>query len=155
MNTTLVFQSTRPARATQFIAILGVLASACATPSTVAPGQPTSAQADSTVAPSFEELFDTYFDKGTAGHCATAGCHADPGHNVWLCTTKDACYQGMLDVGLIDATDPTHSQIADFKRSPLTWVNPAGGSMPLDAQGDNEVARDAIKAWVAAGAAND
>jgi hypothetical protein len=68
---------------------------------------------------------------------------------------KDTCYQGMVDVGLIDIAKPTRSEIADSKRSPLTWINPAGGNMPLDAQGDNEAAREAIKAWVAAGAAND
>jgi hypothetical protein len=107
---------------------------------------------DATV-PSYDTLFATYFDKGTPGHCATAGCHADPHHNVWLCEDKDSCYQGMLDVGLIDADDPTHSQIADDKHSPLSWVNPSGGNMPLDAQGENPAGRAAIKAWIAAGAA--
>lgn len=106
-------------------------------------------------APTYGELFATYFAPGTAGHCATGGCHADPGHNVWLCgTTKDSCYAGMLDVGLISASDPTHSLIADPARSPLTWINPAGGVMPLDAQGENDAGRDAIIAWVAAGARN-
>jgi hypothetical protein len=61
----------------------------------------------------------------------------------------------MLDVGLIDAAEPTRSEIADSKHSPLTWINPAGGNMPLDAQSANAAARDAIKAWVAAGAPND
>ena len=106
-------------------------------------------------APTYEELFETYFAPGTAGHCATAGCHADPGHNVWLCATKDVCYRGMLDVGLIDPEDPTHSEIADHARSPLTWINPAGGNMPLDAQAENADARAAIEAWVAAGAHDD
>jgi hypothetical protein len=110
---------------------------------------------DAENAPSYAELFDTYFDQGKPGHCATAGCHADPSHNVWLCANKDTCYQGMLDVGLIDPADPTHSEIADPKRSPLTWINPAGGNMPLDAQGENATARAAIDAWVAAGARND
>jgi hypothetical protein len=138
---------------TPLLWIIALLVSACATPlssseDAVAPG-------DADAAPSYEELFTTYFDKGTQGHCATSGCHADPGHNVWLCTNKDACYQGMVEVGLIDTTDPTRSDIADARRSPLTWINPAGGNMPLDAQGDNEAARQAIEAWVAAGAMND
>jgi len=107
-------------------------------------------------APTYGELFATYFALGTPGHCATSGCHADPGHNVWLCgTTKESCYAGMLDVGLINEADPTHSLIADPARSPLTWINPAGGIMPLDAQGENDSGRDAIQAWVAAGARND
>jgi len=113
------------------------------------PDPPLAENAD---APTFSELFDTYFAAGTPGHCATAGCHADPGHNVWRCQDEDSCYEGMRDVGLIDATTPAKSWIADPKRSPLTWINPAGGNMPLDAQGDNDAARTAIEAWVAAGA---
>jgi hypothetical protein len=118
---------------------------------------PSAADADaaSETAPSYEALFRNYFDEGTPGHCASAGCHADPNHNVWLCMDKDTCYQGMQDVGLIDALDPTQSEIADPKRSPLTWFNAAGGNMPLDAQGENPAARDAIEKWVAAGARND
>lgn len=136
------------------LGIIALLASACATPvssseaAALVPG-------DADVAPSYAELFDAYFDKATPGHCATSGCHSDPGHNVWLCTNKDTCYQGMTEVGLIDRADPTHSDIADPKRSPLTWINPAGGNMPLDAQGGNEAAHQAIEAWVAAGATND
>jgi hypothetical protein len=106
-------------------------------------------------APTYEELFETYFAPGTPGHCATAGCHADPGHNVWLCMNKDECYLGMVSVGLVNTSDPARSEIADPHRSPLTWINPAGGNMPLDAQGDNDAGRAAIQAWVAAGAKND
>jgi hypothetical protein len=58
----------------------------------------------------------------------------------------------MLDIGLIDAHEPRRSLIANPSRSPLTWINAAGGIMPLDAQGPNEAAREAIIAWVAAGA---
>jgi hypothetical protein len=72
---------------------------------------------------------------------------------VWLCgATRDSCYAGMLDVGLIDAHEPTRSLIANPSRSPLTWINAAGGIMPLDAQGPNEAGRAAITAWVTAGA---
>jgi hypothetical protein len=103
-------------------------------------------------APTYAELFDTLFAPGKPGHCATAGCHNDPGHNVWLCSNAETCYQGMIDVGLLDPKDPKHSEIADTKRSPLTWFNPNGGNMPLDAQGENEAGRAAIEAWLAAGA---
>jgi hypothetical protein len=151
----------RSARPPLLIAIAAALAPACAAPTSFAAGSSRAApdaavgQAQAAAAPSFDELFDTYFDKGKPGHCATAGCHADPSHNVWLCMTKDTCYEGMLDVGLIDPADPTHSEIADPKRSPLTWINPAGGNMPLDAQGENDAARAAIESWVAAGAPKD
>jgi hypothetical protein len=133
--------------------------SACSAPASTAssaspPSGPTLPLADEAgPAPSYTELFDTYFAPGTPGHCATAGCHADPGHNVWLCgTTRDTCYAGMLYIGLIDAHDPRRSLIANPSRSPLTWINATGGIMPLDAQGPNEAGRDAISDWVAAGA---
>jgi hypothetical protein len=146
---------------TTLIGILALLAPACASP--VSHEEPAAAASstskitreDAVAAPSYEELFDTYFDKGTPGHCATSGCHADPRHNVWLCTNRDTCYQGMVDVGLIDVAEPMRSKIADSNRSPLTWINPTSGEMPFDAQGENAAAREAIKAWVAAGAAND
>jgi len=61
----------------------------------------------------------------------------------------------MSEIGLIDAARPTRSAIVDEHRSPLTWINPAGGNMPLDAQGANVAAAEALRAWVAAGARND
>lgn len=104
-------------------------------------------------APSYAELYDTYFAQGTPGHCATVGCHADPGHNVWLCgPDADTCYQGMTAMGLIDADHPEKSVLGDPKRSPLTWINASGGTMPLDAQGPNDDAKAAIEAWLAHGA---
>src|SRR3954470_19296832 len=50
---------------------------------------PDAAIAGQTDAPTYDELFNEYFAEGKPGHCATAGCHADPGHNVWLCPDKD------------------------------------------------------------------
>jgi hypothetical protein len=106
-------------------------------------------------APTYTQLFDQYFAKGTPGHCATAGCHANPGFNVWLCgDTKDSCYAGMVKVGLIDPQHPLASRIASPTQSPLSWVNPTG-DMPFDATGPQPVGRDAILAWVAACAPND
>jgi hypothetical protein len=104
----------------------------------------------------YTQLFAQYFAPGTPGHCATAGCHADPGHNVWLCgTSKDTCYPGMVSVGLVNPTHPQQSMIADPTLSPLTWIDPAGGNMPFDAPGPNPAGADAIRAWVAAGAQNN
>ncbi len=108
-------------------------------------------------APKYSELFESYFAPGTPGHCATVGCHADPGHTVWRCgPTPSDCYQGMVDVGLIDTATPANSWLIDARRSPLVWFNPGGGNMPFDAQNEgNEAGRDAISAWVAAGALAD
>lgn len=114
------------------------------------------APVDAGPAPTYSDLFNRYFAPGTLGHCATAGCHGDPGHTVWRCgPTKDDCYEGMVTVGLIDSAQPSHSALADVHRSPLVWLNPEGGNMPLDAQAADEGAREAIVAWVLAGARND
>jgi hypothetical protein len=61
----------------------------------------------------------------------------------------------MLEMGLIDPEHPDRSTLIDPARSPVTWFNPRGGTMPLDAQRANEEARAAIAAWIAAGARND
>jgi hypothetical protein len=61
----------------------------------------------------------------------------------------------MTDMGLIDPERPEKSTLGDPKRSPLTWINPSGGTMPLDAQGPNEEAKAAIDAWLAHGAARE
>src|SRR6185295_14539314 len=103
-------------------------------------------------APSFGQLYAAYFAPGTPGHCATSGCHADPGHNVWLCSNAETCYAGLLEMSLIDPDHPEHSALVDAERSPLVWFNASGGNMPLDSQDTfSEEARDAIAAWVAAG----
>ena len=107
------------------------------------------------VAPTYTELFDQFFAKGKPGHCATGGCHANPGFNEWLCgDTKDSCYTGMVEVGLVNPTDPAASLIGNTTQSPLSWINPTG-NMPFDAPGPFPAGRDAILAWVAACARND
>ena len=99
------------------VLLVGVFAFACgsspdAKPEAVAP-------LDAGPSPHYSDLFDAYFAPGTPGHCATAGCHADPGHTVWRCgPSKDDCYDGMLTVGLIEPAQPSHS----YKRA---WSLPA------------------------------
>jgi len=106
-------------------------------------------------APTFTQLYTTYFAAGTPGHCATAGCHSDPGHAVWLCgTNKDTCFKGMVSVGLINTTNPAKSLIVDTTNSPLRWIS-TGGTMPKGAVVANDAGRDAVKAWVAACAQNN
>jgi hypothetical protein len=134
--------------------LAGLLLACGASPEATTPG--TEPINTPTSAPRYSELFDAYFAPGTPGHCAAAGCHAERDHAVWSCgPTKDACYAGMAEVGLIDPAEPARSGLVDPHRSPLTWINPDGGTMPLDAQGPNELARAALRAWVAAGAQND
>ncbi|HEX8111240.1 MAG TPA: hypothetical protein VF516_26105 [Kofleriaceae bacterium] len=107
--------------------------------------------------PTYSELYTRYFAPGTPGHCAMAGCHGDPAHLIWLCgTTKDTCYAGMTspDAGLINTAVPRLSLIADPRNSPLSWINP-NGPMPNDKPGPFPEGRDAILAWIIAGAPND
>lgn len=112
---------------------------------------------DSAPPPTYTELFDRYFAPGTPGHCANDGCHNGVNYNIWLCgQTKDACYQGMAgpDAKLINPANPAASLIADPKNSPLRWINP-NGPMPNDTPMPFPEGRDAILAWVAAGAQNN
>jgi hypothetical protein len=126
-----------------------VVLSACASDPNVAEAAPCIPPADG-VAPTYTELFTQYFAPTTAGHCATAGCHADPNHDTWLCGDSAAtCYSGMVQIRLIDPKDPTTSMIGDPSRSSLSWVNPTG-DMPFDGTGAFPAGRDAIVAWVAA-----
>lgn len=108
-------------------------------------------------APTYSELYARYFAPGTPGHCAMGGCHGDPLHIIWLCgTTKDTCYAGMTspEAGLINTKAPRLSLIANPVSSPLSWINP-NGPMPQDHPGPFPEGRDAILAWIAAGAPND
>jgi hypothetical protein len=108
------------------------------------------------VAPTYTELYTKYFAVGTPGHCATSGCHGEPGFNAWLCgSSKASCYDGMVAQGLINKTNPIASVIGDPKRSPIRWINVDGGSMPQDSLTPNNAGRDAIIAWVGACAQNN
>ena len=119
-------------------------------------GSDTPAITPDAAAPTYTELFTRYFAPGTRGHCATDGCHAGPNFNIWLCgTDKNTCYSGMATMaGIINTANPRASLIADPASSPLSWINP-NGPMPQDAPGPFPEGRDAILAWVAAGAQNN
>ncbi len=133
-----------------------VVLAACESPSNdPAPDAAACTPPANATAPTFTELFTKYFAPNTPGHCATAGCHADPGHATWSCgPTKDTCYAGMVGIQLIDPANPKLSKIADPKRSPLSWINPNGG-MPQDAVAAFPEGHDAILAWAAACAPNN
>lgn len=108
------------------------------------------------VAPTYTQLFTRYFAPGTPGHCADNNCHNGAAFNTWLCgNTPDSCFRGMANMaGLINATNPSASLIADERSSPLSWINPRG-FMPFDNVGAFPEGCAAIKAWVAAGAQNN
>ena len=115
---------------------------------------------DAAPAPTYTELYTKYFAMGTPGHCADTGvggvgCHADALSSGWACgADKDTCYNGMVGIGIIDPGTPKASTIGDPASSPLRWINP-NGPMPFDMPVPFDEGRDAIKAWVAAGAQNN
>jgi len=141
--------SCRAARALR-LAIAAAIVAGCGSSSSPAP--------DAGPPPTFTELYARYFAPGTPGHCAKSGCHGDPDHNIWLCgTTKETCYAGMVSQGLITLANPTASPLGDPKSSPISWINP-NGPMPFDQSSPPAPfpeGRDAIRAWVAAGAQNN
>src|SRR4051794_40362265 len=109
------------------LAIPFVMSCSVGTPSAVPDGAPACVPPTTGTAPTYSQLFTSYFAPNTPGHCATAHCHADPGHNEWLCgKTADSCYAGMVTVGLIDPARPAASMIGDPRLSPLSWINPTG-----------------------------
>lgn len=129
---------------TNLAMILALLVAACGTDTAEPP-------------PTFRELYTRYFAPGTPGHCATDGCHAGANYVIWVCgTTSDTCYAGMTspDSGLINTQNPRLSLILDPASSPLSWFNP-NGPMPYDKPGPFPEGRDAIQAWILAGAPND
>jgi hypothetical protein len=111
----------------------------------------TPAQSNVARAPTYSWLYQSLFAVGKPGHCASATCHGEPG-NVWLCGgDAHTCYAGMVSIGLVDPAQPRRSAIIDSTQSPLSWFNPVG-DMPFDSPGPYPDGRDAIAAWVAAGA---
>lgn len=109
---------------------------------------------DSAPPPTYTELFTRFFAPGTPGHCANAACHLDDS-NGWACgTTKDTCYAGMVSIELINPANPKLSLIGDPRNSPINWIS-VSGPMPQDAVMPFPEGRDAILAWVAAGAPNN
>lgn len=106
-------------------------------------------------APTYTQLYNSYFARNTEGHCAKEACHGEPNFNIWMCgATKDSCYNGMVAAGIISKTDPKASKIADATSSPLRWFR-SNAAMPADRVREFPEGRDAIKAWVASCALNN
>lgn len=104
-------------------------------------------------APTWTELYNSYFGPGTPGHCSgTGGCHTNSRGGFKCGTNKNDCYSGLVAAGLVDPSNPTQSPLANENESPLVWL---GGGMPLDNPEANPAAAAAVKAWVAAGAKNN
>jgi len=137
------------------VALAALVSGACGSDTPAGPDAVAKVCDPNATAPTYTELYTKYFAAGTPGHCATAECHADPRHEVWLCgQTKDTCYNGMVQINLINPSNPLTSRIGDPKSSPLNWFNPAG-PMPADDPRPFPEGRDAILAWLTACAKNN
>lgn len=98
-------------------------------------------------------VYNEILGPGTPGHCSgTGGCHTQNRGGFKCGTTKDSCYQGLVESGQIVPGAPALSPLVDESQSALVWF---GGGMPLDNPEPNPEAAAAVKAWVLAGAKND
>jgi hypothetical protein len=99
-------------------------------------------------APTFSQLYTSYFATGTAGNCADTGCHPSDMDNAsdsytYLLNDTNAQYCGPPNC-LASIANPCTSMLA--------WFN---GSMPLNNPVPNAQAAAAVAAWVAAGSKNN
>jgi hypothetical protein len=103
--------------------------------------------------PTWTEVYDKLLGPNTPGHCGGPGrCHSTERSGFMCGTTKDSCFQGLLDAKLIDPANPPASAIISPVESPLSWF---GGGMPLDLDEANPAAAASLTAWVRAGAKKD
>jgi hypothetical protein len=101
-------------------------------------------------------LYGTYIAAADSpGHCGKAGCHQKVFHGFKCGNDKDTCYAGLVAVGIVNPGSPARSLLIDPIASPLYWVNPDTGIMPLDNAHPNDQAAADFTAWVVAGATND
>jgi len=99
-------------------------------------------------APTWTEVYETYFADGTPGHCGD--CHNKGMFNVG--STKTSFYNALVNVQLIDPSNPKDSVLGLSPGSPLAWF---GGSMPKDDPSPNSAAKKAITDWLEDGAQNN
>ncbi len=111
-------------------------------------------------AATFTQIYNDYMKSSfpARGRCSDSGCHGRTSNGGFLCgTTKDACYNGLVNRGLIipqTMGDSKRSLLADPEASPLIWISP-NGSMPRGNLTPNPQAAAAIRSWIRNGAAND
>ncbi|MFO0678876.1 MAG: hypothetical protein U0169_20275 [Polyangiaceae bacterium] len=104
--------------------------------------------------PTWTQIYDRYFGPGSLGHCGDANCHREEGDQFKCGTTKDECYQGLVNKDLILVADPRRSRLVNRVRTPLAWYGTVG-QMPKNEVRVNKTAADEIDAWVAGGAKKD
>ncbi len=98
-------------------------------------------------------VYARYFAAGTAGHCGNSGCHGQVRAGFRCGDSKDTCFEGLVEAGLVDRAKPRLSKLGDPERTPLAWYG-LGGPMPADAALANKEAADAVTLWLLAGANN-
>jgi hypothetical protein len=91
-------------------------------------------------APTWSSIYSKYFASGTIGHCSS--CHSQS-------SSASSLYTWMKGKGYINGTGST---IVSSSSSDISWF---GGSMPPQGPSSEPAAALDMKAWVAAGAANN
>jgi hypothetical protein len=95
---------------------------------------------ESGVAPTWTQLFTTYFESGTLGNCAHSGCHGN------VMTSPSAAFAWLEGQAQVGSSPPP---IADPNSSCLSWL---GGDMPPDGLTTDPVAQLDLDRWAMAGA---
>ena len=104
-------------------------------------------------APTWTQLYNGFFGPGTPGHCSgVRGCHVTIRGGFNCGQSKQECFAGLVQAGLVTPANGAQSPLGIDGASPLAWL---GGGMPLDESVPNAAAGAAVKAWVAAGAKNN
>jgi hypothetical protein len=104
-------------------------------------------------APTWDEIYASYFAASGLGQCGSSGCHSSTRNGFKCGSDKDTCYEGLVIAGYVDTTNGAQSAIADKNETPLAWFG-NGGNMPLGGGANAKAAAD-ITAWVHAGAQNN
>lgn len=114
------------------------------------------ASVDTSTAPTYTQLYASWFAAGKPGGCAGSSCHGNNANNGnWMCGQNAAtCFAGMKGVGLINTASPKDSTIISSTTSPLAWFSKSG-NMPSGNAVENADGKKAVLAWVCAGAKNN
>jgi hypothetical protein len=118
--------------------------------------------ADAGDIPTWGYIYTSYFGPNTPGHCGNLNCHNFV-NDGFACVNKDGCYKSLttgrivapFNTVLINTSDPSSSLLLDRNSSPVSWFNPASGTMPQDQPAPDDKARDEITAWLLAGASEN
>ncbi|MFO0658720.1 MAG: hypothetical protein U0165_02645 [Polyangiaceae bacterium] len=100
------------------------------------------------------QLYNEVFGPTGTSHCTGSSCHTNLKGGFKCGTTKDTCYTGFVNAGLVSpGSSASSSVIVDPAQSPLCGT--LGGSMPQGGTCVTSAQITEIKSWLADGAQNN